>query len=80
MTGEEVFLDKINRIEAQRRKTAAGSPKGERSESINRIICMRMCWEAGGDDCGEVLRACFEKFHESYPVNPANPVLLSKIL
>jgi hypothetical protein len=28
--------DRICRIEAKRRKTAAGSPKGEQSESINR--------------------------------------------
>ena len=34
----EEGLDKINRIGAQRRKTAAGSPKGERSESMSRII------------------------------------------
>ena len=34
----EEGLDKINRIGAQQRKTAAGSPKGERSESMSRII------------------------------------------
>ena len=31
-------FDKIYRIGAERRKTAAGSPKGERSESMNRIL------------------------------------------
>jgi hypothetical protein len=33
----EGFLDRIDRIAAQRRKTSLGSPKGERSESINKI-------------------------------------------
>ena len=32
------FEEGLDRIGAQRRKTASGSPKGERSESINRII------------------------------------------
>ena len=39
--GEEInhgtFEEGLDRIGAERRKTAAGSPKGERSESINRI-------------------------------------------
>jgi len=36
-TPRRVKLYYLDRIEAQRRKTAAGSPKGERSESINKI-------------------------------------------
>jgi hypothetical protein len=40
--GEEInhgaFEEGLDRIGAERRKTAAGSPKGERSESINRIF------------------------------------------
>jgi hypothetical protein len=32
------FEEGLDRIGAERRKTAAGSPKGERSESINRIF------------------------------------------
>ena len=32
---------RFDRIEAERRKTALGSPKGDHSESINRIIRMR---------------------------------------
>jgi hypothetical protein len=35
---ENGFLDRICRIGAERRKTAAGSPKGERSE----LICSRI--------------------------------------
>jgi hypothetical protein len=31
------FEEGLDRIGAERRKTAAGSPKGERSESINKI-------------------------------------------
>jgi hypothetical protein len=53
LTGEEVFLDKINRIK--------------------RLICMRICGKIWLQYRGEVLRACFEKFHESHPVNPKNP-------
>jgi hypothetical protein len=36
----ERFLDRIYRIEAKRRKTAAGSPKGERCESIKKILSL----------------------------------------
>jgi hypothetical protein len=34
----KAFEAGLGRIGAQRRKTAVGSPKGERSESINRIF------------------------------------------
>jgi len=41
------FLDRINRIAAQRRKTSLGSPKGERSESINKIQLSDSCQGRG---------------------------------
>ena len=34
---ERFVMGNLDRIGAERRKTASGSPKGERSESINRI-------------------------------------------
>ena len=40
----------LDRIGAQRRKTASGSPKGEQSESINKINKMQLSLSAQGKE------------------------------
>jgi hypothetical protein len=43
----EGFFDRIG---AQRRKTASGSPKGEQSESINKINKMQLSLSSQGSE------------------------------